>query len=63
MRARTEVPALTAVDLGLDLVAKAATEVLIGIINDRGTVSVAGAPIPKVVPRASSVIGYSLNSN
>ncbi len=63
VRARTEVPAITAVDLGLDIVAKTATEVLIGIINDRGTVSVAGAPIPKIVPRASSVNGYRPNSN
>lgn len=63
VRARTEIPALTAVDLGLDIVAKTATEVLIGIINDRETVSVAGAPIPTIVPRASSVIGYSPSSN
>lgn len=63
VRARTEVPPLTAIDLGLDIVAKTATEVLIGIIDDKGTVSVAGAPSPRVVPRASSVSGYRPNSN
>lgn len=62
VRARTEVPALTAIDLGLDVVATTATEVLIGIIDDSGVVSVAGAPSPKVVLRASSVKGYRPNS-
>lgn len=63
VRARTEAPALTAIDLGLEAVAKTATDVLIGIINERGTVSVAEAPSPKVVPRASSVSVHRPNPN
>lgn len=58
VRARTEVPALTAIDLGLEIVAKTATELLIGIIEQVGTVSIAEAPGPKVILRGSSVRKY-----
>ena len=58
VRTRTEVPALTAIDLKLDVVATTATEVLIGIIGGTSKASVAAAPSPKIVLRASSVSGY-----
>jgi DNA-binding LacI/PurR family transcriptional regulator len=63
VRARTEVPALTAIDLKLDVVATMATEVLIGIIDGTSQASVVAAPSPKVVRRASSVSGYDSNAD
>ena len=63
VRARTEVPALTAIDLKLDVVATTATEVLIRIIDGPGHTSVVAAPVPKVVLRASSVSRYGANES
>ncbi len=57
VRARTEVPALTALDLRLDVVAKTATEVLIGLIDGSRHESVVVAPSPKIVLRASTTEG------
>ena len=58
VRARTEAPALTAIDLKLDVVATTATEVLIEIIDGHKRASVVAAPSPKIVVRASSIQGY-----
>jgi DNA-binding LacI/PurR family transcriptional regulator len=55
VRARTEIPALTAIDLQLEVVATMATEVLISIINGTKVAAVAAAPIPKIVLRPSSI--------
>ena len=63
VRARTEVPALTAIDLRLDIVAKTATEVLIGIISGTRVASVAAAPSPKIVLRSSSIRGHVSNAH
>ena len=56
VRARTEVPALTAIDLRLEVVARTATEVLIGLIDGSRTEPVAAAPSPQIVVRSSSML-------
>jgi DNA-binding LacI/PurR family transcriptional regulator len=63
VRARTEAPALTAIDLKLDVVATTATEVLIEIIDGHKRASVVAAPSPKIVVRASSIQGYDLKQS
>ncbi|MFD6473186.1 substrate-binding domain-containing protein [Streptomyces anulatus] len=56
LRARTCEPPLTAVDLHLDRAAAAAVELLLGRLRGEGAAaSVATAPEPQVVPRASSL--------
>ncbi|MDQ0698850.1 substrate-binding domain-containing protein [Streptomyces sp. W4I9-2] len=56
LRARTCEPPLTAVDLHLDRAAAAAVELLLGRLRGEGAAaSVATAPEPRVVPRASSL--------
>ncbi|WP_097867648.1 LacI family DNA-binding transcriptional regulator [Streptomyces sp. rh34] len=56
LRARTCEPPLTAVDLHLDRAAAAAVELLLGRLRgESAAASVAAAPEPRVVPRASSL--------
>ncbi|MFF5637013.1 substrate-binding domain-containing protein [Streptomyces sp. NPDC012825] len=55
LRARTCEPPLTAVDLHLDRAAADAVELLLGRLRGEDAVTVATAPEPRVVPRASSL--------
>lgn len=54
LRARSEVPALTALDLGLETVARQATEMLVGLLG-AADARVVEAPAPRLIPRGSSL--------
>ncbi|WP_138471275.1 LacI family DNA-binding transcriptional regulator [Poseidonocella sp. HB161398] len=55
IRARTETPPLTAVDLHLDRVSEIATEALLDLIEGEAPAQFPSPPAPVLLPRASSV--------